>query len=134
MFNYGLVNNIYEVINNVIQFNKDLEEETEIVDQLSQFRHWYYIPTLNYFGPAKFIGYSNMDTSKYARGMNKNGGYAVNTLQKWFVELPSESKVSEYLLQKLRSLLSRYDKSVNKNAVIHIPKKCWEIITLYEND
>ena len=35
------------------------------------FRHWYYIPTINAFGPSKYIGYKNMNIEEYDRGKEK---------------------------------------------------------------
>lgn len=68
-----LVTSLKEVIENVKQFNKDLTENTDIVSQLTQFIHWYYIPSMGAFGPSKYIGYKNMNTSKYDRGKRKTG-------------------------------------------------------------
>ena len=56
MKRFELVGNLQEVGDNVAQFNDDLDNETELVEQLSQFAHWYYIDGLDLFGPSKFIG------------------------------------------------------------------------------
>lgn len=38
-----LVTSLEEVLENVKQFNEDLKNKTDIITQLSQFRHWYFI-------------------------------------------------------------------------------------------
>lgn len=53
------------------------------------FRQWYYIPELNVFGPSKYIGYKNMNTSKYDRGKRKTGVGTEKILKEWFIKLTS---------------------------------------------
>ena len=111
-----------EVFENIIQFNIDLEEESEIILQLSQFRHWYYVPELNLFGPSKYIGYSKMNTKKYNRGSNKTGVDTEKVLKKWFIILDNSSEKDIMLMNKLKDLLAQYNKKPRSNAVIHILK------------
>jgi len=117
-----LVVNLEEVIENVKQFNMDLEENTDIVTQLTQFKHWYYIPSLDAFGPSKYIGYKAMNTSRYARGQNKTGVDTEKVLKQWFIKLSLESERSSILLDKLGELLELHDKKVRSNAFVHILK------------
>ena len=42
-----LVTTLEEVKSNVQQFNLDLKAETDIVNQLTQFKHWYYVGSLD---------------------------------------------------------------------------------------
>lgn len=42
-----LIISLKEVVDNVKQFNQDLTDNTEIVSQLTQFKHWYYIPSFD---------------------------------------------------------------------------------------
>ncbi|AMX00375.1 hypothetical protein [Rummeliibacillus stabekisii] len=117
-----LVTSLKEVFNNVEQFNKDLLEETDIISQLTQFKHWYYTPVNNSFGPSKYIGYKDMNTSKYARGENKTGVDTEKILKQWFIKLPPESKKSQEHMVELSELLGVYGKKVRSNAFIHVLK------------
>jgi hypothetical protein len=55
------------------------------VTQLTQFKHWYYISDLDAFGPSKYIGYKDMNTSRYARGRHKTGVDTEKVLRQWFI-------------------------------------------------
>ncbi|MGG3916004.1 hypothetical protein [Rossellomorea vietnamensis] len=117
-----LVTSLQEVIYNIEQFNKDLMEETDILTQLTQFKHWYHMPANNSFGPSKYIGYKDMNTTKYARGENKTGVDTEKILKQWFIKLPSESKKSQVLMEELSELLGLYGKRIRSNAFIHVLK------------
>ncbi|MGP4108627.1 hypothetical protein [Virgibacillus sp. L01] len=117
-----LVTSIDEVIINVKQFNKDLEEGTNVVSQLTMFKHWYYISSLGMFGPSKYIGYKNMNTSRYNRGKGKTGIDTERVLTKWFIKLPTSSKEENKYMDKLIGLLNSYEKKVRSNSCIHILK------------
>ena len=108
-----------EVVANVRQFNSDLEAKTDIVTQLSQFRHWYYVPNAG-FGPSKFIGYKNMNTAKYRRGEDKDGRDTEVVLREWFRPLNEDSSQYKKLYPQLESLLLRYGKMPRSNAIIHV--------------
>ncbi|MEW9053061.1 MAG: hypothetical protein AB2392_18015 [Neobacillus sp.] len=117
-----LVTSLKEVVDNINRFNKDLEDNTDIITQLTMFRHWYYIPELNAFGPSKYIGYKDMSTSKYDRGRRKTGVDTEKILKEWFIKLPVESKKSQELMEELYRLVEAHGKKVKSNAVIHIFK------------
>ena len=117
-----LVINVDEVFENIIQFNKDLEQETEIISQLSQFIHWYYVPELDSFAPSKYIGYRNMNTKKYNRGFNKTGVDTEKVLKQWFIKLDNSSEKGIMFMNKLADLLELYNKKTRSNAVIHVLK------------
>lgn len=117
-----LVNSLQEVVKNIEQFNKDLIAETNVVTQLTQFKHWYYIPCIDSFGPSKYIGYKDMNTIRYARGRNKTGVDTEKILKEWFIKLPKESRKSQELMIKLSELLELYGKKVRSNAFIHVLK------------
>ncbi|RAV17803.1 hypothetical protein [Paenibacillus contaminans] len=117
-----LVTRIEEVVQNVKQFNEDLQNMTDIVSQLSQFKHWYYIPVVNLFGPSKYIGYKEMNTEKYDRGSRKTGTDTEEFLKSWFIKLPKDSERSKELMAQVIDLLSIYDKTINKAAAIHVIK------------
>ncbi|MEH7235901.1 hypothetical protein [Bacillus sp. JJ1562] len=50
---YELVTSLDEAVLNIKQSNKDLNEELDVISQLSQFKHWYYNPLFDLFGPSK---------------------------------------------------------------------------------
>lgn len=117
-----LVTCLDEVYENIIQFNKDLEEETVIISQLTQFIHWYYLPELNLFAPSKYIGYRKMNTKKYNRGFNKSGVESEKILKQWFIKLERTSEESMILIDQLTDTLEKYNKKLRSNAVIHVLK------------
>jgi hypothetical protein len=119
---FELVSNLQEIGENIVQFNSDLNNETELIEQLSQFSHWYYIDGLDMFGPSKFIGYKQMNTERYARGYAKNGGDTEKVLVKWFRTLAPGSRENSELRVKLESRLADFKKKPRKNAVIHVLK------------
>jgi hypothetical protein len=61
------------------------------------FKHWYYIPEIDLFGPSKFIGYENMNTSKYNRGRGKTDVDTEKVLKIWFKQIPRDSEIEEDL-------------------------------------
>lgn len=117
-----LVITLEEIAQNIKQFNRDLEDQTDIVTQLTQFIHWYYIPSIDAFGPSKYIGYKDMHTLKYGRGQRKTGVDTEKILKEWFIKLPVESVKSQDLMDKLSKLLEQHGKKVKSNARIHILK------------
>ncbi|MFD0828471.1 hypothetical protein ACT8ZR_22855 [Neobacillus sp. M.A.Huq-85] len=125
-----LVTSLEEVLENVKQFNEDLKNKTDIITQLSQFRHWYFIASINLFGPSKYIGYRAMSTKKYDRGSRKTGVDTEDVLKMWFVKLPQTSEKSYELLSQVQLLLADYDKKINKAATIHILKNGITSLTL----
>ena len=60
---FELIDDYGEVVANVRQFHKDLESGTYMVGKLSEFKEWFYIPELDAFGPAKYIGYKGMNSA-----------------------------------------------------------------------
>jgi len=122
---YDFVETIDEVIRNVKQFNKDLENGEDISKQLSQFKHWYYIPEIDLFGPSKFIGYKSMKASSYNKRFNKDGRDTEKILKRWFIKLSSETVQKKELTSKLNALINRFDKKMRKNAVIHMLREGW---------
>ncbi len=118
-----LVAKVDEVIENVRRFNMDLDARREIISQLSQFKHWYYMPSLDSFGPSKYIGYRGMDTSRYRRGRDRDGRRTEAILRKWFVSLPKKGRPWQEMFGRVEQLLLRYGKKPNKNLRIHVPKQ-----------
>ena len=47
-----LVSEYEQVVSNVQQFNCDLRNNTDMVSQLSMFRHWYFVQEAGQFGPT----------------------------------------------------------------------------------
>jgi hypothetical protein len=125
-----LVESINDVLENMRAFNKGLEENKPIRDQLPFFRQWYYIPVLDMVGPSKFVGYKGMTVSEYMRdrvGMDgKNTDYA---LREFFGEVYLRSgegrPEAKYVRDLVKQLLERYDKSINQAARFNVPLDWW---------
>ena len=115
-----IVSEYEQVLKNVKQFNFDLQQNTDIVSQLSMFRHWYFIEESGKFGPSKYIGYADISTEKYRRGKGKDGGDTERALARWFRKA-TEEDISR-LPTDLDLLVSGYGKKIRKNFVIHIRK------------
>ena len=130
---FELVNDYEEVVANVKQFHKDLENSTYIVDKLSQFKEWFYIPELDAFGPSKYIGFKQMNAIFYNNGhrtekqkqlnsIRLNGGASTNKLVEWFRELPQDELLFKRLYSKIDSFFSTYNKNPNKALQLYSPK------------
>ncbi|MCL9637515.1 HNH endonuclease [Bacillus zanthoxyli] len=120
MDEFLLVENLDEVKENVVQFNKDLKHNEEIRRRFfSRFRQWYYIKELDMFAPSKYIGYKNMNALKYNNkdGTGADGRKTEAVLRKWF-----EKKDAPKLLEELRDRMDIYGK-VKINSEIHILKE-----------
>jgi hypothetical protein len=119
-----LVSSYDEVVANIRQFNSDLKVGTLIKRRLSRFTHWYHVPNSG-FGPAKFIGYKNTNTSNYLKEFNdKHGGDAEVRLREWFRPLSESEDSSQYrkLYSQLVSLLFRHGRrKPRSNVIIHVP-------------
>ena len=111
-----------EVVANVRQFNQDLGTNAPIIEQLSQFKHWYYVPELEQFGPSKFIGYKMMTSSRYARGEEKDGRDTEAELKQWFILLQQDDSRYNSLLNRLEMLLEKHGKTLRSNFKIHVRK------------
>ncbi|MEC5425869.1 hypothetical protein QGM71_20655 [Virgibacillus sp. C22-A2] len=118
-----LVTSLDEVVDNVKQFNQDLQDGLDVITQLSMFKHWYYIPNIDMFGPSKYIGYKNMNTLKYDRGKAKTGVDTEKVLKRWFKDLSNGSDVEKEFKIQLIELLETYDMRLRSNACIHLPKQ-----------
>src|SRR5699024_9781866 len=99
--NYHLVATLDEVETNIKQFNDDMINNTDIINQLSSFRHWCYSDRLKLFGPSKYIGYKNMNVELYDRGRGKDGGKTEKVLFSWFKKLSTEDDLNSILMEKL---------------------------------
>jgi hypothetical protein len=118
---YELIESYQEVIENVRQFNEDLIAGEDICSQLAMFRAWYYIPEIDALGPSKFIGYKGMDTTRYQRGYRKDGKETEPRLQKFFKRIPKENTRYVNIINKLHSMITKYNKKPNKVARLNVP-------------
>jgi hypothetical protein len=117
-----LVTNYKDVISNMKQFNRDLLDQLEIKEQLTLFKHWYYIPHLNLFGPSKFIGYKQMNSGQYEQIKKRPSMETKRVLTEWFYPVQVESMEDLILRDQLGSLLDLCEKKPRSNAVFHLPK------------
>jgi len=103
------VQNLEEVIANVFEFNKILQNSDNYTYQVfSQFKDWYYIPSLDLFGPSKFIGYKDTRIDEY--NGSGHGGRTNKILSDYFTKL--ETSGTQY--QELRGKLVGFAERVGK--------------------
>lgn len=135
-----------QVVDNVKRFNEAVDADHPITDRLSLFRHWYYIPELDMFGPSKFVGYKDMDADFYLTGhgipgvrASKDGGVTEEVLSTWFDQLNDDAPRWFELEGKLRSWFPRA-KLPRSPHYIHVPKGWWQsmdstiIVDRFEDD
>lgn len=118
----NLVTEYNDVLINIYQFNEDIQNDEEVASFLSQFKHWYYIPDLNMFGPSKYIGYKNMNSIVFNQGIQKSEVETGKVLKEWFYPLEPNTNEDLVLRTELASLLEQTDKKLRANAIIHVPK------------
>ncbi|WP_078547576.1 hypothetical protein [Litchfieldia alkalitelluris] len=124
-----LVSDLKEVVSNIEKFNNEINNHLPITGLLTQFKHWYYIPHLNLFGPSKFIGYKFMDSDQYTQIKGKPSIESQKALNEWFYPLQENSIEARILREQLGSVLEIYDKKLRANAVFHIPKNTFLLVT-----
>ena len=119
--NIPLVEEITEIKTNIITLNNALKSsDTELIELLKAFKHWYYFEDLDLFGPSKFIGYQDMDSKKYLEYHRKimDGRDTEDVLNQHFLEVERDTDEWALLFTKLKSLLYKFDKAPRKNVVI----------------
>ncbi|HJX49921.1 MAG TPA: hypothetical protein VJ438_00500, partial [Candidatus Nanoarchaeia archaeon] len=118
--NYELVDNLDEIKGNITTFNQELEnKDQKIISKLTQFTHWYYLESIDKFGPSKFIGYKLMTSEIYDKLYN-NGLDGRDTEKKFKqISLPYK-EASGDIKQKLIKLLRDYGHELKNNAVVNI--------------
>jgi len=85
---FPLVTSLEEVIVNMKQFERDIEQFDKLNKQISNFQQWYYLHDEQLLAPSKFIGYQGMKGHMY---IDKDaiawtdGRTTVNHLKQWFV-------------------------------------------------
>lgn len=101
-----------DVVESVKAFNQGLEEDQSLRGQLSFFRAWYYIPELDAVGPSKFIGYKGMTAKEYLtrHSQELDGRVTEPVLHGWFEDLDRASAEGQYVAEKVKQLLQRYNK------------------------
>jgi len=119
--------NVWEFIEqNIIEFNIGLDNEDFFaVKHFSSFAHWYYHPTLDLFGPSKFIGYPNTTHEDYSG--NGHGGETQQILRKFFN--PVDQKEYPFYLSKLQLFAEKYNLRICNKTIaghqgwIYLPKE-----------
>lgn len=116
MTNDWVAQSYEDVIKNVGEFNKSLDEGKDLQGSLSFFRAWYYIPELDAVGPSKFIGYKDMTAGEYVGRYKQDldGRETESVLKQWFEVLEGDSPKDKYVAAKVEQLLQRYDKRPSK--------------------
>ncbi len=135
---FELVNDYEEVVANVKQFHKDLENGSYMIDKLPQFKEWFYLPELDAFGPSKYIGFKQMNAVFYNNGHRTpeqkrigsrvlNGGASTYKLKEWFRELPQDELLFKKLYSKIDSFFATYNKKPNKALQLFSSKNLNEL-------
>ncbi|MBO1626146.1 hypothetical protein [Bacillus arachidis] len=108
-----LVTNIEQVKRNIIQYNKELQENKMTI-RPNFIQQWYYIMELDMFGPSRYIGYQNVDILQYRDCHNLDGGKTTYAMKKWF-DLYEEPILFEKISDKLIDYLAQFDLDVRRN-------------------
>lgn len=110
---------------NIVAFNQGLDNKNFFaVKRFSSFSHWYFHPSLDMFGPSKFIGFPWCMTHEEYKGWG-NGG----DTQKNILPLFDEVDDYDFYLEKLLDFAAKYDLKVSNKTVernygsIYTPKK-----------
>lgn len=120
-----LVVNYEDIISKVKQFNMDIKDRKRfLLQRLSNFMHWYYIPEVDQFGPSKYIGYKDNNATKYEDYyyQGSDGRVTEGELQQWFKILGDSDPVYDELKQKISTMLTGFSKKPNKGFTIHVPR------------
>ncbi|WP_400162878.1 hypothetical protein ACAF76_008195 [Brevibacillus sp. TJ4] len=120
-----LVVDYEDIISNVKQFNIDIKNgEGFLLQRLSNFKHWYYIPEIDQFGPSKYIGYKDNNATKYTDYyyQGSDGRVTEGELQQWFKILGDFVPAFNELKQKISTMLKEFSKKPNKGLTIHVPR------------
>ncbi|HHX77198.1 MAG TPA: hypothetical protein GX697_02465 [Firmicutes bacterium] len=52
---YELVQDYQEILENIKEFNKSVEGKAAGISRLNTFKHWFYAPELEMFGPSNLL-------------------------------------------------------------------------------
>jgi len=118
---YEPIKSYWNVLDNVLRFNNDVQFDTELCSRLNQFRSWCYIPELDQFGPSQFVGYKEMNAAEY-KWAHLNGGVTERVLGKFFRPIQRSNPNREMLETKLSDLCDKYGKRPNRAHRINIPR------------
>lgn len=81
MVTLNLVTDIEQVKRNIIQYNKELQEDQMNI-RPNAIQQWYYIMELDMFGPSRYIGYQNVDIERYNNAFSLDGGKITYAMKK----------------------------------------------------
>jgi hypothetical protein len=119
-----VVTSYHEAFENAVRFHFYLKNNADIIKKLSQYSHWYYFPEKDFFAPSLFIGYKN-NTYNSESSHGGNGRETEKALASFFRKLKADDQQDYFineLYRKLTKLFCHYEKSLKRNAIIHIPK------------
>jgi hypothetical protein len=123
------VRTLAEVFHNILHFNMELGRDTRMVIRLAMFRHWYYVPCLEMFGPEKFIGHVRQnDTERQPLSTETYLAQAefiddldpAPTLYNWF--RPAKEDELFRLRLELAYVLARAGREPNELTTIYVLK------------
>lgn len=114
MVTLNLVGNIYQVKQNLEQYNLELKND-EMTLSPKQVEQWYYVHHLSLFGPSRYIGYADITIEKHRDADYLNGGETTQRLKKWFDKCDDDI-LFERITEKLVEYLSDFDKDIRRNS------------------
>ncbi len=126
---FRTVQTLSEAFHNLFHFENELCADSRIVARLGLFRHWYHVPALDLFGPAKIIGHVRQSGQRSlpltADDYIEHAGQLDNldpepTLREWF--RPATEDEAFRLRLELAWLLGRYGREPNDVIYIYVLK------------
>lgn len=127
---FRTVRNLHEVIHNILHFNGGFGADSRITARLALFRHWYYVPLLDLFGPEKFIGHVAeagegslpLTVEEYLAHADILDNFDPKpTLREWF--RPATEEEAFRLRLELSGVLSRHGREPNGMVYMYVLKK-----------
>ncbi|MGB9368635.1 MAG: DUF433 domain-containing protein [Xanthobacteraceae bacterium] len=121
-----LVAKFTQVVENVEQYQRDLEVHADLAARMSRHPAWYAVRTENgrwLFGPSKFVGYAGISAKQYLGSYDRrDGGETERALSEWFDTVDLDSVLGRELEFGFRNFLAHYSKIPHKRRRISVAK------------
>lgn len=121
---HKLVSTDQEAIQNVLRFQKEVEDSDALQERLSYARAWYAVRDFAggwHFAPSKFIGYVGLDAEGYIADSKENDGRRTEMqLAQWSTPIEPGDDLYEELHGLLIYFLAEYAKAPSRKARISV--------------